>query len=131
MIRQYDKKDELQLSLHFKLSEFHCRCTDPSCVATWVDEYLIGALEELHALIDTLIVNDGYRCRRHNEAVGGMPNSFHCLGQAADIRSPIKNVTELSRSAKRILGFSNGGIGEYRTFLHVDVRGNGPARWMR
>lgn len=30
-------------------------------------------------------VTSGYRCRRLNEAVGGVDNSQHLLGQAADI----------------------------------------------
>ncbi len=32
-----------------------------------------------------IIVNSGYRCPRLNEAVGGVRNSYHLYGRAADI----------------------------------------------
>lgn len=32
-----------------------------------------------------LFVNSGYRCLKLNKAVGGVPTSQHCLGQASDI----------------------------------------------
>ncbi|MBQ5635154.1 MAG: peptidase M15 [Alistipes sp.] len=32
-----------------------------------------------------IIVNSGYRCARLNKAVGGVENSQHCKGEAADI----------------------------------------------
>ena len=31
-------------------------------------------------------INSGYRCKALNEAVGGVKNSQHCVGEAADIR---------------------------------------------
>ena len=31
-------------------------------------------------------INSGYRCKELNEAVGGVKNSQHCRGEAADIR---------------------------------------------
>ena len=31
-------------------------------------------------------INSGYRCKALNEAVGGVKNSQHCLGEACDIR---------------------------------------------
>lgn len=33
-----------------------------------------------------IVINSGYRCPKLNEAVGGVPNSQHKLGQAADLR---------------------------------------------
>ena len=32
-----------------------------------------------------LFVNSGYRCLKLNKAVGGVPTSQHCLGQASDV----------------------------------------------
>ena len=31
--------------------------------------------------------------------------------------------------ADRFEAFANGGIGRYESFIHVDVRPNGPKRW--
>ena len=33
-----------------------------------------------------VVINSGYRCPKLNEAVGGVKNSQHCRGEAADIR---------------------------------------------
>lgn len=40
-----------------------------------------------------IIVNSGYRCPELNKSVGGVANSQHCLGEAADITAgnPAKN----------------------------------------
>lgn len=32
-----------------------------------------------------LFINSGYRCLQLNKAVGGVPTSQHCLGQASDV----------------------------------------------
>lgn len=32
-----------------------------------------------------LFINSGYRCLKLNKAVGGVPTSQHCLGQACDV----------------------------------------------
>lgn len=34
---------------------------------------------------EEIFVNSGYRCKRLNKAVGGVDNSQHCEGRAADI----------------------------------------------
>lgn len=34
---------------------------------------------------EPIIITSGYRCRELNEVVRGVPNSWHCLGNAADI----------------------------------------------
>ena len=34
---------------------------------------------------EPLFINSGYRCIQLNKAVGGVPTSQHCIGQASDI----------------------------------------------
>ena len=41
-----------------------------------------------------IIVTSGYRCPKLNSAVGGVKNSQHVLGQAADIRSVSDSVKD-------------------------------------
>ena len=73
------------LSEHFSAKEFECHC----CGQGTVDERLIELLEELRDMANAPIhVNSGYRCRKHNAAVGGLPNSQHVKGTAADITIP-------------------------------------------
>ena len=76
-----------------------------------------------------IVVNSGYRSPEHNAAVGGVKNSFHTLGLAADIRPLSKNMDDLPE-LQRICDEMNrtGGVGFYDTFVHVDVRGE-YARW--
>lgn len=44
-------------------------------------------LDPLRRMIqDPIIITSGYRCAELNKAVGGVPNSWHTKGNAADIR---------------------------------------------
>lgn len=107
---------------HFKLDEFRCR----HCRKLKLDINLLIKLEELRAKTGPLIINSGYRCPIHNKNVGGATNSQHLKGTAADVRSTKMNPGQVYNYADKI--FSNGGVGKYNTFTHVDVR-NGRSRW--
>lgn len=74
-----------------------------------------------------IIVNSAYRSPEHNKAVGGVANSYHVQGLAADIRpeSP-EDLDELQDLCLEIV--ADGGVGLYDTFVHVDARGR-KARW--
>lgn len=70
-------------SPHFKRAEFACRC---GCGADDISPYLVACLEDVRkALARPIIVTSGVRCETHNAAVGGVPNSRHLYGEAADI----------------------------------------------
>ena len=74
-----------------------------------------------------IIVNSAYRSPEHNKAVGGVANSFHVQGLAADIRSEnLEDLDELQDLCLELV--SDGGVGLYDTFVHVDARGR-KARW--
>jgi uncharacterized protein YcbK (DUF882 family) len=75
-----------------------------------------------------LTVTSGYRCQKHNKAVGGAANSQHVLGTAADIRVPSGMSVDQLAAAADAVGFT--GVGKYykQGFVHVDVRGF-RARW--
>ena len=64
--------------------------------------------------------------------MGGVPNSQHVLGEAADLDIVGLDLQAQYDRAKTIAEFAAGGIGVYsENFIHVDVRKNGPARWAR
>lgn len=114
----------MKLSEHFDSSEFTCKC---GCGEFWIVDKLIRLLEAMRAKCGCpLIINSGYRCPEHNAAVGGVPNSQHVLGTAADVQLPDgMTVDELANIAEEC---GADGIGKYDWGVHVDVRGY-KARW--
>lgn len=120
----------MQLSKNFDSSEFACGC---GCGYDSVSIELVNGLQKLRDLIDKPVnVTSGCRCKKHNEAIGGSPNSYHLLGMAADVTVWGMDPRSLYHYAEYIGMFRNGGIGIYpeNGFVHVDMRGD-YARWAR
>ena len=114
------------LSKNFSKREFVCRC---GCGRFNLSPVLLDALQRFRDYLGVpLHVNSGCRCEKHNAAEGGDKNSMHLYGKAADIWADDISAQDLARLAEVIPEFSNGGIGRYATFIHVDVRGR-KARW--
>ncbi len=120
----------MKLSKNFDSNEFACGCR---CGFGFrpgdVDPTLVQALQALRDdLCEPIYLTSGCRCRHHNDAVGGVPNSQHLLGKAADVHGP--SIQRLIEAAGRIEAFTNGGIGVYPAsgFIHLDV-GAMARRW--
>lgn len=89
---------DIQLSTHFKLSEFlrsetaSARGIDntPSIeVVSNLQQLCVNVLEPLRAYFNTpIVVSSGYRSPALNKAVGGSATSQHMTGEAADLRIP-------------------------------------------
>lgn len=107
---------------HFKLDEFRCN----HCNKLKLDINLLESLEKLREQTGPLVINSGYRCPIHNKRVGGVRNSQHLKGTAADVRAINTKPSIVQAIADKV--FSNGGLGRYNTFTHVDVRGH-RSRW--
>lgn len=119
------------LSEHFSRDEF--ACSGEACCggSSPVDMKLVEALEEFRRKAGKPVhINSGFRCLVHNRNVGSDDSSQHPRGYAADIRKMEDfTIDEMVTLAKTIEAFEEGGIGRYETFIHVDVRLDGPARW--
>jgi uncharacterized protein YcbK (DUF882 family) len=117
------------LSSHFSRREFACRC---GCGEFIICEELIELLEEIRRRYgDPIVITSGYRCQKHNEAVGGSESSYHRIGQAADIaptnipyEQRLRAQARLCLAAKESLtkaGTAYGGLGlAPGRFIHVD-----------
>lgn len=91
-------KYDIQLSKHFKLSEFIRSATatakkinnTPSLeVVSNLQQLCIHILEPLREHFNCPItISSGYRCPALNKAVGGVATSQHMAGEAADIHLP-------------------------------------------
>ncbi|MBO7590926.1 MAG: peptidase M15 [Prevotella sp.] len=83
--------DPTRLSNHFSLAEFCQLSKYPDNIPTMqaVANMAYGChllLEPARLEVGPIIVNSGFRNSRVNALVGGVANSQHLLGQAADIR---------------------------------------------
>lgn len=116
------------LSPHFSRTELACRC----CGEMKIEKRLIDALEELRRRAGKAIaIHDGYRCAVHNQEVGGVNNSEHTRGMAADVEISGLSLQQMYELALQVAEFAEGGIGAYDGgFLHVDVR-PAASRWAR
>ena len=122
-----------QLTKNFRLSEFQSK--DGAEMPDEVYENIVRLAEELQIIRDKvklpIKINSAYRSPEHNRKVGGVYNSQHIFGTAADI-----NIIGLSSSKAYLIidklqhsGYIlTGGLGLYRTFVHYDIRGR-RSRW--
>ena len=113
-------------------SDDELRCHGDGCCDGGVENINPLLLEKLDALREMIggpiELSCAYRCPIHNEEVGGVANSQHVLGNAADVIVPdfphCDTVDKLAWYAEQV-GFD--GIGRYydSDFVHVDVRDDG------
>jgi uncharacterized protein YcbK (DUF882 family) len=93
---------------------------------------LAGQLQILRNNINKPItINSGYRSPEHNKAIGGVENSQHVLGKAADIQVKGISTRILAALIEDLINDGDmlqGGLGIYNSFVHYDIRKN-KARW--
>lgn len=108
-----------QLSPHFTLGEMQSK---DGADHVLVHPQIIAALEAIRLYFNKpVVVNSGYRTPQHNRNIGGVSNSLHVSGMAADIVIPGISNREVQEYAKKI---KVGGLGIYNTFTHIDVYGD-------
>ena len=113
------------ISPHFNLSEFACPC----CNLVMLHPKLLAKLIELRNILERPVyITSGYRCFEYNQKVGGIVNSYHCIGLAADIKVKDINLITLLEVCENI-DFNGIGVYEKKNFLHLDVRPTKRIRW--
>ena len=112
---------------YYEMKEFACKCCGqlpPSAeqnLQALVDHVLDPARERLGMPIT---VNSGYRCPAHNKAVGGVKNSQHLKGEAADITCADNK--RLAEIIEQLGNFDQ--LIVCPTFLHVSYKRQGVNR---
>lgn len=109
---------------HFHQQEFNCHCCSKNPGIHINVLILLEAIRYNKPFV--IAITSGYRCEKHNAEVGGAKNSQHLFANAADI--VMSGAT--AKSIYQIADFYNtlGGVGSYKTFIHVDCRGY-KSRW--
>ena len=102
---------------YFKLSEFD----SPDMVGSGeaMDKEFLSRLDQARSLADVPFkITSGIRTEAHNRKVGGVSDSSHLLGYAADIACTNSVLRHKILTALIKVGFSR--IGIAKTFIHVD-----------
>lgn len=123
-------KDDVQLTPHFKLSEFACRCGcrgEQRAIIKNNLAVIAGEWEKVRAHFGAkpVTIHSGYRCPRYNKQIGGAPQSMHINGRAAD--GTIAGVSPRAIGDYAAKSLQNvGGVGVYEppgdSFTHLDTR---------
>ena len=116
---------------YFTRKEFRCPCGRCGGFPVEPQESMVRAVDEIrHRLGIPISIVDGggsgVRCAAHNAEVGGVANSQHLFGLAADLHSAV-SPAQMKAVAEDVMG-RTGGIGLYSWGIHVDTR-PGYARW--
>ena len=113
------------VSKNFKVKEFACNDGSDNVI---IDEKLVDILQKIRDHFGVPVtINSAYRTAEYNAKIGGVSNSQHTKGTAADIDVKGISPKQVAQYAEYLMP-DMGGIGEYETFTHVDVRG-ARSRW--
>ena len=110
-----------KLSTHFKVKEFACK---DGSDAVLIAPRLVMVLQSIRSRFGAAVtINSGYRTPQYNAKVGGVTDSQHCYGTAADIVVRGKTPAAVAAYARQIMP-DWGGVGVYsqKGFTHIDVR---------
>lgn len=127
-------QNNMKLSNNFKLSEFASNdgAETPCNIQLNLKELALN-LQVLRDYVGQPIkVNSGYRSPEYNATIpGAAKNSQHIYGKAADIVIDGYRPVQVKAMIEKLISegkMKQGGIGNYNTFTHYDIRGT-KARW--
>jgi uncharacterized protein YcbK (DUF882 family) len=111
------------MTKNFSRREFACR---DNCGFDGIDPRIVVMAQEIRdALGEPIRINSAYRCAKRNAAVGGVKNSFHTTGQAADL-SAASGSARLFDTVRQL--FADGKLPDLqyckryviKNFVHID-----------
>lgn len=106
---------------YFTRKELECHC---GCGGIPQHQFILS-LEELRKEYNKpIVISSAFRCLKHNIKIGGVLDSAHTQGLAADIKISGKNAHELLKHALN-LGFTGIGIQQKglptSRYIHLDI----------
>ena len=109
---------------YFRREEFRCPCGRCGGFPVEPQEEMVRTVDEIRRRLGVPVSivdagGSGIRCPEHNAEVGGVANSEHLYGRAADLHSSA-SPAKMKSVAEEVLG-NTGGIGLYNWGIHVDV----------
>ncbi len=120
--KQTDHLNE-HLSPNFQVKEFICPC----CGEEGIEKDFVLKLQMARDLLpagQVMVIDSGYRCKKHNKKVGGVEGSAHRKGWAADIRCT--NSTDRFFLVVALLNAGFKRFGNGRNFIHCDIDATKP-----
>lgn len=113
------KDGDKKLSGNFEVSEFACR---DGSDAVLVAPRLVMVLQSIRSHFGVpVVIHSAYRTPQYNAKVGGVTDSQHCYGTAADITVRGQKPVDVAAYARQLMP-DWGGVGVYDSFCHIDVR---------
>ncbi|WP_293839285.1 D-Ala-D-Ala carboxypeptidase family metallohydrolase [uncultured Phascolarctobacterium sp.] len=110
------------MAKYFVEAEFECKC---GCGHN-VKPILIDTLDVIRAELGCAItITSGARCPSHNDAVGGVPDSYHIRGLAADCVPADGDLNRLANIMRQFCPTANILIYYSSGFVHFDLGGAG------
>ena len=117
-------------TLNFNVNEFNCKC---GCAFNIIDQRIIDMAQTIREALGVPVrVNSGCRCDKHNAKVGGVKNSKHTKGLAADLSCSLGS-QKLFDTVKKL--HSEGKLQDldycirYRWGIHIDCGGKRNSLW--
>ena len=121
------------MTKNFSKEEFDCN--DGSEMPINIYHNMVKVANQLQILRNHLgkpiQINSAWRSEEYNASIGGVKNSQHIMGRAADIVVRDLTSTEVYNTIEELIEkgeILQGGLGLYDTFVHYDIRGE-RARW--
>lgn len=105
------------LTKNFTSEEMACKC---GCKQERMDMSFMLKLQEARNMAGvSFSIASGYRCAKHNAEVGGVDDSAHTAGRAADVFTPDSHARYIVLKALLGVGFKR--IGVAGSFIHCDT----------
>ena len=121
------------MTKNFSIEEFNCN--DGSEMPINIYHNMVKVANQLQILRNYLgkpiQINSAWRSEEYNASIGGVKDSQHIMGRAADIVVRDLTSTEVYNTIEELIekgDMLQGGLGLYDTFVHYDIRGE-RARW--